>query len=233
MTLKLRQIVLVAEDKAETVKNYGSVLEVSPVHGSGYLGNYGLPAWGPMSDFGRKFFAKVGLENLIFAVGSDFIEIMFPTRPDSQVSGFMDRRGGDTGYMIILQVDDGEMDHYLALAKKERVRVVQDERIPTESEVKYHDVHFHPKDCGGALLSLAAPLPSGSADGPWFPAGDIWMEKPRSDIVTAIVAAEIRSPQHSDVARRWSRLLDVPLRFNDDIYHLPLDDGEIRFAPTK
>lgn len=225
MNLRLRQLVLVARNKADAVESFQSVLGVTPVHGSGNLSPYGLPAMGPMSDGGRKVLSDLGVENLIFAIGADFIEVMFPTRPDGTTVSFMERRGGDTGYMIVLQTDD--VEHYEALAGENGVRISHKATFP-----KYLDIHLHPRDCGGALLSMARQLPDNIADGPWYPAGIAWETAPRSNAVSAIVGAEMLSPDPHALAQRWGRLLDLPVTEVEGRWVINLDDGMLRFGPV-
>jgi hypothetical protein len=176
-----------------------------------------------MSEGGRKVLADLGVENLIFAAGSDFIEVMFPTRPDGSTVAFMDRRGGDTGYMLVLQTDD--IDRYEALAGKEGVRISHKASFP-----KYSDIHLHPRDCGGALLSMAREMPDNVPDGPWYPAGTAWQETPASSAVSAVVGAEMRSPDPEALARRWGRLLALPVQSDDGTWLITLDDGVLRFV---
>ena len=226
MNLRLRQVVLVARSKADTVAVLDRVLNLTPAHGSGDLSPYGLPADGPMSERGRKVLSDLGVENLIFPVGADFIEVMFPTRADSATASFMDRRGGDTGYMLVLQTDDVEL--YETLAAKEGVRISHKAQFP-----KYLDIHLHPRDCGGALLSMARELPENVADGAWYPAGTAWQERPGSLAVSAIVGAELRSPDAEALAGRWGRLLDLPVERADKNWVITLDDGILRFGAVE
>ena len=223
MELRLRQPVLVARDKDRTVRELAAVLDLRPVHGSGDLTPFGLPEENPMSEGGRKVLEGLGVENLIFAVGADMLEVMFATRPDSAVVGFMDRRGGDTGYMLVLQTDD--VEKYKALAEQEGVRVSHDAQFPF-----YRDIHLHPRDCGGALLSMARNLPDNEPDGAWYPGGH-WQDRPPSRAVDAIVAAEMRSPDPQALAERWGRLLDKPVRALGSGWAIDLDDAMLRFMP--
>lgn len=222
MDLRLRQLALVARDKAKTVAQLAAVLDLHPVHGSGDLSVYGLPAEGPMSEGGRKVLAQLGVENLVFAVGSDFLEVMFPTRPDGATVGFMDRRGGDTGYMVILQ--SGAVSDYKALAEAEGVRITHEAHFP-----HYHDIHLHPRDCGGALLSVARHLPEDVPGGAWYPAGTAWEGMAPTSLVGAIVGAELASPDPAALAARWSRLLGRPAGQRGAVHEILLDDGVLRF----
>ena len=60
-------------------------------------------------------------------------------------------RRGDGGYMVLLQTDD-------LMRQKARVagaglRIVHDGQV-NERGTSIHGIHLHPKDVGGAILSL-------------------------------------------------------------------------------
>ncbi|TAL02099.1 MAG: hypothetical protein EPO08_07955 [Rhodospirillaceae bacterium] len=223
MYLKLRQICLVASDKDQTVTDLADLLGMQPVHGSGDLSAYGLPARGPMSEGGRKLLAEQGVENLIFGAGPDFLEVLFPLGDDTTSARYLRRRGGDTGYMIILQGDD--LPHFAALAGAEGVRIVHQARFPT-----YADIHLHTKDTGGALLSVARHLPENEPGGAWYPAGTAWETMEPGPIVEGIIAVEIQSEEPKRLAERWGRLLGISAKVQNESFVLRLDDGELRFV---
>src|SRR2546429_1412054 len=50
--------------------------------------------------------AEFGLENAVMALGDTFLEVVSPVRPDTTAGRYLDRRGGDGGYMAIFQVED-------------------------------------------------------------------------------------------------------------------------------
>src|ERR1700733_5699891 len=58
--------------------------------------------------------AKWGLVNVVCPTGHDFLEIVTPFQQNTSAGRYIDRRKGDGGYMVIIQVDD---------AKAERKRV--------------------------------------------------------------------------------------------------------------
>src|SRR2546421_11609654 len=87
MSLKLRQIALVAHKLPPIVDQMREVLGLEV----GYR------------DPGVKVF---GLENAIFPVGNQFIEVVSPIREGTAGGRYLDRRDGDGGYMVILQCDD-------------------------------------------------------------------------------------------------------------------------------
>lgn len=223
--LRLRQICLVARDKSKIVEEFADVLDVRPVHGSGDLVAYGLPARGPMFEGGHKMLETLGVENLIFGAGADFIEVLFPTRSDGSTVRLMERRGGDTGYMLILQDDD--IEPFVRRGEQAGIRIIHQADFP-----QYRDVHFHPKDTGGALLSVARHMPDNIVDGPWYPAGTAWETLPRSRIVTGIAAVELQSPDPQVLAERWGRILGRPIERDGENWLIALDDGVLRFVPA-
>jgi hypothetical protein len=226
MYLRLRQICLVAADKQQILTDFQEILGIVPVHGSGDLSPYGLPASGPMSVGGRKLLAEQGIENLVFGAGSDFIEVLFPTREDATAARYRHRRGGDTGYMLILQT--GDVAHFAELARQEGVRIAH-----TANFAEYVDIHLHTKDAGGTLLSMARHLPENRIDGPWYPAGTAWETMPKSAKVKKIVAVELQDAAPEILAARWSRLLGLRLIEREPGFALQLDDGELRFVPLR
>ena len=84
---RLRQVAVVARD-CDTVAG-----ELSQAFG-----------WAqPFCDPGVGQF---GLTNAVFAVGDTFVEVVAPVRPDTTAGRYLERRGGDGGYMAIFQVPD-------------------------------------------------------------------------------------------------------------------------------
>ena len=168
--------------------------------------------------------AVYGLRNAVLPAGDGFLEIVEPIDEDASAARFLRRRGGDSGYMVILQVADAAAARARAVSMG--VRVVDDIDRPD-----YRAVHFHPADFGGVLVSFdeQRDAPDTLApDGDWAPAGPHWRSA-RSDEVLALQSVTIRTPEPTALARRWSALLDRPLDPADSLL-LPLDRGEVRFA---
>src|SRR5437660_11727749 len=61
---------------------------------------------------------RFGLRNAVFALKDTFIEVVSPVRADAPAARLLERRGGDTGYMLMFQVEDLE-------AARERVRLAE------------------------------------------------------------------------------------------------------------
>jgi len=168
--------------------------------------------------------AVYGLRNAVLPAGDGFLEIVEPVEDDASAARFLKRRGGDAGYMVILQVADAEAARARAVSMG--VRVVDDIDRPD-----YRAVHFHPADFGGVLVSVdqqrdepdpLAPL------GNWMPAGPDWRAALTGEVLE-LLSVTISTHEPTALARRWSALLDRPLDPADSL-RLPLDRGEVRFA---
>src|SRR3954452_19034365 len=134
--VRLRQVVLVAR-------------ELEPV--AGKLGDE-LGLGEPFADPGVGEF---GLTNAVFALGDQFIEVIAPKQDGTAAGRWLDRHGGDGGYMLIFQLDD--LDGARARASDMGIRVVWQVDLPEIS-----GTHLHPADTRGALISLDAARPAGS-----------------------------------------------------------------------
>src|SRR6185437_8089099 len=95
-------------------------------------------------DPGVEYF---GLRNVVMPVGGEFLEVVAPFRDDASGARYLNRRGGDAGYMVILQDAD-------ALAHRERLEKQKIRVIATSRGDDYRYTHFHPGDCAGVLMSI-------------------------------------------------------------------------------
>ena len=164
-----------------------------------------------------------GLKNAVLPAGTGFLEVVEPVREDVSAARFLNRRGGEAGYMVILQVADAEAERKRVVELG--VRVVDDIDTPS-----YRCAHFHPADFGGVLVSFDQQRTS--ADylepfGDWMPAGPDWRGAGSSEVLD-LVSVTISAAKPSALAQRWSRLVNRPLDAADPL-RLPLDHGEIRF----
>ena len=121
--------------------------------------------------------------------------------------------------MVLLQTDNLEQH-------KERVegaglRIVHDGQV-NERGTSIHGIHLHPKDVGGAILSLDQADPSES----WLWAGHDWLYHSLGDVVTKIVAIDIQADVPQTMAERWAKAIGATLKDNV----IELDDAKIRFV---
>ncbi|MFV0306492.1 MAG: hypothetical protein ACK5OX_01970 [Desertimonas sp.] len=87
-------------------------------------------------------------------------------------------------------------------------------------------LHLHPRDLGGAILSIDGTDQWG--EWPW--AGPEWRDHVRTDVVTDLLAVEIQAEQPATMAERWAAVLGVPAANVDGDPTIELDEGAIRFV---
>jgi hypothetical protein len=163
--------------------------------------------------------AEFGLQNVVLPIGDGFLEVVSPVQPDTTAGRWLDRRGGDAGYMAIFQTDD------LAAARErvERLGVRIVWQVALEDAAT---LHLHPRDVGGAIVSLDQPAPPAS----WRWGGPGWEAKARTDVVRDLVGVTIEAADPAALAARWSAVLGTAPPRDDDV--LALDGSEIRFEQS-
>jgi catechol 2,3-dioxygenase-like lactoylglutathione lyase family enzyme len=205
MYLRLRQICLVAKDLEASVRELREL--------------FGLEVC-----YRDPNVAKHGLVNAVLPVGTNFLEIVAPSRADTAGGRHLARRGGDGGYMVILNCES--IDDWRKRLDAKGVRIVH---APTYPE--YRGLHLHPKDTGGALLELNHHVGGESPTGPYHPAGAAWQKSMRMNVLTAMTAAELQSDDPVALASRWGDILDrapgLDAHGNPEIH---LDEGRLRFV---
>jgi hypothetical protein len=153
-------------------------------------------------DLGEPFrdpgVGEFGLENAVFALGDCFLEVVAPVREGTAAGRYLDRRGGDGGYMTIFDLED------LAGARERAsdlgVRAVWEIDLPDIATT-----HLHPVDMGGAIVSLDRSQPYGS----WRWGGPDWTGRRGEPAPGRLCAIAVAVPEPDDVARRWAEVLGV------------------------
>lgn len=162
--------------------------------------------------------ATFGLRNALFPIGDQFLEVVSPTQPGTTAGRQIDKRGGDSGYMVIIEVDD--LEPFRRRFDEHGARVVFE--AVADGIV---GLHLHPADVGGAILSVDR----ADSWGEWPWAGPVWRDHVRPDTVSEVLAVEIEAHQPAAMSARWAQLLGCEAI--DDVVGLP-DGGEIRFVPA-
>ena len=142
--------------------------------------------------------AHFGLENAVLPVGTDFLEVVSPVEEDTTAGRYLDRRNGDGGYMVIIQVDD-------FLTAKQSVK---ENNITVVWESDHPDaraIHLHPKQMGGAILSLDWMDPKES----WKWAGPNWDKFVNTSLVNRFVGVEIQAENPEDMKNTWQSVLNL------------------------
>ncbi len=204
MTLRLRQIALVAEDRDRVVEDLRAVLGLEVGHIDPGVGQFGL-------------------HNKILPVGHQFLEIVAPVRAGTTAGRYLERRKGDGGYMVILQCSDHA-------PVKRRVAELGIRKVLEFDSGPYACLQLHPRDTGGSFLEVDHQ--GGPAEGdPWWPAGREWHEAVRTERVSGIAAAEIQAADPDKLAARWGEILELaPSRGAEGAPTLALDRATLRFV---
>jgi hypothetical protein len=160
-----------------------------------------------------------GLENIVVPIGNQFLEVVAPTRDGTTAGRYLDRRGGDGGYMVILQTEDPR-------GRDARVKQMGIRTVHQSLHSDYDGLQLHPRDTGGSFLEVDWAPGFDQPDGSWHPASDNWRPARRTEIVTGMLAAEVQTPDPGALAARWAAILDRPTDGNA----IPLDVGTLRFV---
>ena len=211
MTLRIRQIVLVARDLDEVVGQLKSVLGINVCYHDPEV-------------------AKFGLRNALMTIGRpqvndgyvQFLEVVSPIQENTAAGRHLDRHG-DSGYMLILQTDDLARDR--ARLEQLNVRVVWQS---THDDIS--TVHLHPKDIGGAIVSIDQPTPPKS----WRWAGPDWQQHTQKTGAQRVHTVSIAAQDPNAMSRRWSEVLgtDVPA-VAKNVRSIKIEEGSLEFESAR
>lgn len=174
-----------------------------------------------------------GLENRLFCVGDQFLEIVSPVKENTTAGRFLDKRAVEAaGYMVIFQTT-ADLDSVRSGAEELDVRIVFE--APggnVDDGTAIHGIHFHPADVGGAIVSIDRC----DNDAEWAWAGPSWRDHVRTDVVSALTGLTIETPDPSGTATKWAQLLGADSDSADSdsadsgpaVVHV--DGAEIRFV---
>lgn len=199
--MRLRQIALVGADLAAVSADIEAVLGVCNPYDDPGVGHYGL-------------------RNGVWAVGQTFLEVVSPNQEGTTAGRLLDKRGGDGGYMVILQVRDLAAARATAAAAGARI-VDQIDRDGVAA------THYHPRDVGAAILSIDWMDPWER----WEWGGKGW--EANAVPGQAIVGAELQANDPAAMAARWSEVLGRPVERSGETWRIALEDSEIRFVPVR
>lgn len=198
--VRLRQVVVVTHDLAAVAATLQS--------------SFALPE--PFVDPGVGDF---GLENRVFAAGSDFVEVLTPMREGTAGGRYLQRRGGDAGYMAIFQLAD--LDAARRRVADLGIRIVWQADLDDIS-----GTHLHPADVPGAIISLDRADPPES----WHWAGPRWRGgAPADRVAGGVRSLTVQAADPPAMAARWAEVLGVPAA--GDVVVLADAGQELRFVP--
>lgn len=201
--MRLRQVALVARDLDSVVDDLRTVLGIEVAFNDPGVGVFGL-------------------ENAVMPIGDTFLEVVSPKQEDTTAGRFLQRRGGDGGYMVIFQVADLAAER--ARLEGLGVRIVWEVTLEDAATI-----HLHPRDVGGAIVSLDSMSPPDS----WRWAGPDWKSRVRTDGAVEITGTTIQSDDPPALARRWCEVLGsaATLQLSGRQALVFVGSGKILFTP--
>ena len=198
--LRIRQIVFVVRDLATRSRQLAALLALDP----------------PYRDPGV---AEFGIDNAVYAFGDQFIELISPIGNGTAAGRHLERRG-EGGYMLILQTDDFDRDR--ARLSDLGVRTAWEKELPD-----IRAMHLHPKDIGGAIVSIDQPVPAAS----WRWGGP-WRRQEGRRGEQRVLAATVEAARPHETAERWARVLGLDAAEAEGAGHIELAQGSLRFVPA-
>ena len=206
--MRLRQVALVAGSLAPAEEELCAVLGLKVAYRDPGVGVFGL-------------------ENVVAPVGGEFVEIVAPVEAETAAGRYLARRGGNGGYMVILQCPD-------AIAERRRIMDLGLRTVWRTDRPGYRATHFHPRDAGGVLLSVDSVAPGVDHLGrfcSWPPAGPDWQDAVRGERVDGLAGVELQSDDPQAMADLWARILNRPeVEQEGDQFRISLDGGTLRFV---
>jgi hypothetical protein len=203
MRIRLRQVALVAAELAPVEADIIEALGVELCYRDPDVGVFGLT-------------------NGLFPIGDKLLEVVSPVQEGTTAGRLLEKRRGDSGYMVILQVDD--LESMKTRFDANGVRVVF-----TAVGQGITGIHVHPKDIGAAILSVD------QADNwdDWGWAGPSWRDHIATGVVSDIVGVAMQSDDPASTAARWATVLGREVTQSDDAHHIRLDEGVLRFVSPR
>jgi len=198
--MRLRQVALVAENLTASREQI-------------------FPLLGLEEDYIDPGVAEFGLGNSVMCIGDSFLEIVSPIAENTTAGRLLARRKGDGGYMVLVQVEN--LDSYSERTEALKIRKIW--------EVELKDTrafHLHPKDMGGAIVSIDEMTPPES----WRWGGPNWSST-GAKFVSAISAVDIQAEDPEKMARQWSTVFDKDLRNTGEEWQILLEKSQINFVP--
>lgn len=170
---------------------------------------------------------KYGLENILIAFGTQFLEVVAPLRPGTAAGRYLDRRGGDGGYMVIAQVrETAEQDRVRANAAARKVRVAHE-----SDRGDWRIMQLHPGDMRAAFYEVDWD-DVGDVTGHWNPVGGTGWETGAPGLADAILVAELQSDDPAALAAHWAGVSGLPVEDRGGVPHVALANAALRFVPV-
>ena len=207
MIIQLRQICLIARELAPTIDNLTHIFGIESC-----FVDPGVGQW--------------GLENTLMPIGRNFLEVVAPVEGGTAGGRYLDRRGGDGGYMVITQ----GADKATQLAARQRA-LDRGVRIAMESQRENWNIcQLHPRDMIASFLEIDWDRHD-DFNGNWMPAGGTgWEDKVAQDVTVDYLAVELQGPDPIAIAELWGHVTDLPVTRDGAALSIALNNVTLRFV---
>ena len=200
--MRIRQVVLVADDLELARQSIQSIFGID-------------------ESFRDPPDGGLGVVNVVMPVGDTFLEVVSPMRPDATTRRSPAGKGGDGGYMVIVQYPDFEV----ARARAEAAGAHWVWKIEFDDQRQWH---IHPRDVGAAIVAIDWSTPPSR----WRWAGDDWPDHVRDNVVDMITGVEFSAREPQKLAERWFEVLGGELASSPDgSPELRLGRSVVHFSP--
>lgn len=207
MTIHLRQICLVARELRPVIDDLTSILSVNACYVDPGVGVFGL-------------------ENTLMVIGRNFLEVVAPIQENTAGGRYLDRRGGDGGYMVITQLDTLESQQAVRQrALDNGVRVAHE-----ADRGNWNLCQLHPGDMIASFLEIQYDSHE-DFGGHWMPVGGTgWEGKVKQDVTVDFLGVELQAPNPVELAELWGRVIGLPVAREGAEFEMSLDNASLRFV---
>ncbi len=167
-----------------------------------------------------------GLENRMIPVGDTFIEVVSPVQENTSAERFLIKRNGPGGYMVIVDVKDFE--HEKKRIKNENIRIIWHENRNIDG-IHAQALHLHPKQIGGAILSLDSMIPESA----WLWAGTNWRGDINQSLVDNLTGVVLKAQNPEKLCANWEVALGKKRVKAVDKFSIELEKSNIKFIEVK
>ena len=200
--MRLRQLVFVSKERDRLAKEICDVFDLKEAY----------------NDPGIISF---GLENVLIPLNDTFFEIVMPVQENTTAERFFEKIGGEGGYMIIVDVKNFEQEN--ERVENSEIKIVWNGNRQEEG-IHARTIHLHPKQVGGAILSLDKMIPEEE----WLWAGTNWKEHINKSLVDCISGVILQSSDPNKLCSQWELALGKK-RDSSSALNISLDQSNISF----
>ena len=167
---------------------------------------------------------RFGLENALLPIGNQLLEVVAPVEENTAGGRYLEKRRRRRRLPCSSPSAD---DH---APRRRRVEELGIRLVNDFERHGFQNMQLHPKDTGGTFFEIDCQTNGLEPDGPWEPAGDNWQRCRRTDVIDAIVAGEIQTPDPARLAARWSEIAEIPLDDVGGVPTIPFENADLRFV---